>query len=222
MKDQSNEYIYLDGMWLQEQHLLKLAMNADCYQQAEHYLFALLAHAAAFGNSEVFDKMNGVREKFGLKAIPKQISDSEQEGKERSSQNTTADLARIKYQKLNSRQKQDLLKTCLKMLMDCHQSLFKSKASWNGIYLVVRDRVDIGLKKADFLALAKIVTPQEWPEMLEIAETTLSNFSHYLKEDDRDKAYFSMKHNPWANLCDTFWEILEGQILTGEITKDLR
>ena len=33
-----SEYIYLDGMWLKGEQLLKLAMNVGNYAQAEHYL----------------------------------------------------------------------------------------------------------------------------------------------------------------------------------------
>ena len=43
MKEE-NEYVWLDGMLLKEEHLVKLSMNAGCFTVAEHYLCALLAH----------------------------------------------------------------------------------------------------------------------------------------------------------------------------------
>ena len=36
MNNKENEYVYLDGMFLNEEHLIKLAMNVGCYAQAEH------------------------------------------------------------------------------------------------------------------------------------------------------------------------------------------
>ena len=38
MEKLHKEYIYLDGMWLKEEQLLKLAMNVGNYALAEHYL----------------------------------------------------------------------------------------------------------------------------------------------------------------------------------------
>ena len=38
MTNNMSEYIYLDGMWLKGEQLLKLAMNVGNYAQAEHYL----------------------------------------------------------------------------------------------------------------------------------------------------------------------------------------
>ena len=45
MINQNQELIYLDGMWLRQEHLLNLAMGVGNYAQAELYLFALLADA---------------------------------------------------------------------------------------------------------------------------------------------------------------------------------
>ena len=52
MKEQNKELLYLDGMWLRQEHLLNLAMGVGNYAQAEHYLFALLADAVVKGRRE--------------------------------------------------------------------------------------------------------------------------------------------------------------------------
>ena len=65
-----NEYVWLDGMLLKEEHLVKLAMNVGNYAQAEHYLFALLAHGVVYGKQEMIEKVNEVREFYGVPMIP--------------------------------------------------------------------------------------------------------------------------------------------------------
>ena len=61
MKSEEKEYVWLDGMLLKEEHLVKLAMNVGNYAQAEHYLFALLAHGVVYGKQEILEKVNEVR-----------------------------------------------------------------------------------------------------------------------------------------------------------------
>ena len=65
------------------------------------------------------------------------------------------------------------------------------------------------------------MTPSDWPEDLTIGDSTLSNFSHYVLNTDRDKAYYSMKNNPWKELCNTFWEIVKEKILTSNLRKKI-
>ena len=52
MRQNEIEYVFLDGMWLQEKQLLKLAMNVGSFQLAEHYLCALLFDAVLKGRRE--------------------------------------------------------------------------------------------------------------------------------------------------------------------------
>lgn len=77
MKEQNKELLYLDGMWLRQEHLLNLAMGVGNYAQAEHYLFALLADAVVKGKREAILEVNKVREHYGVKAIP--LSDDDLE-----------------------------------------------------------------------------------------------------------------------------------------------
>ena len=77
MKEQNKELLYLDGMWLRQEHLLNLAMGVGNYAQAEHYLFALLADAVVKGRREAILEVNKVREHYGVKAIP--LSDDDLE-----------------------------------------------------------------------------------------------------------------------------------------------
>ena len=70
MEKELSEYIFLDGMWLQEKQLLKLAMNVGNFALAEHYLCALLADAVIKGRREAIVEVNKVREHYGVNAIP--------------------------------------------------------------------------------------------------------------------------------------------------------
>ena len=104
----------------------------------------------------------------------------------------------------------------MKELKDMHANLFKSKIDWNGIFLVVRDRLDESVRKSEFYTLAQKMTPEGWPTDMKIALSTMTNFAHYVEYNDRQEAYYDMENNPWEDLCDRFWEILEELILTSD------
>lgn len=210
MDDLSKDYIYLDGMWLKEAQLLQLAKNAGSYSVAEHYLMAYLANAVINGYREAVNKVNEVRLLYNVKPIP--VPDGEYGHNSKN----PSDQARIKYIKMSLDKQKAVLLNTLTIIKDKHLELFKSSISWNGIYLVVRDRVDSGIKKTEFSRLAVSITPEGWPPSLTISKTTLNNYSHYLDVKDQERAYFNMSNNPWKDLCDTFWELLERQILTND------
>ena len=214
MEDFSKDFIYLDSLWLKEDKLLQLAFNAGSWDKAEHYLFAYLANAVINGNKEAIKKVNEVRESYGVKPIPNTEGESEKAGQLKKQVNNSAELARKKYSKLGLEDRKAVLKASLSEILELHLDLFKSSTSWNGIYLVIRDRVDGSLKKKEFSGLATMITPEGWPPFLKITKTTLNNFTHYVVYPDSEMSYFNMKNNPWEALCETFWEILELNILT--------
>ena len=123
-------------------------------------------------------------------------------------------MARKKYKALTEEKREALLKAGMKELKDTHANLFKSKIDWNGIFLVLRDRLDESIRKSEFYTLAQKMTPEGWPADLKIAVSTMTNFAHYVDFSDRQEAYYDMQNNPWKDLCYTFWEILEELILT--------
>ena len=214
MEDLSKDYIYLDSLWLKEAQLFQMAYNAGSWDKAEHYLFAYLANAVINGNKEAVKKVNEVREAYGVKPIPYTERENGEGHQHKKKANSSADLARKKYAKLALEQRKAVLLESLTDIMNQHLALFKSSAFWNGVFLVIRDRVDGRLKKSEFFDLAVVITPEGWPPSLTISKSTLNNFSHYVTYPDCDEAYYDMTNNPWEDLCDTFWEILEQQILT--------
>ena len=58
-----------------------------------------------------------------------------------------------------------------------YPKLFRFKNQWQGVYLVVRDRLDNGLSQSDFLSFAKSAIPKDWPERLLLNENVIKNFS---------------------------------------------
>ena len=216
MKEQNKELLYLDGMWLRQEHLLKLAMGVGNYAQAEHYLFALLADAVVKGKREAILEVNKVREHYGVKAIPSSDDDLEDDDDlQGKSMFTAADVeAKKLFLKMTREERLDVLRQSMRRLMaDYH--LFNYARHWLAIFMVVRDRlVGESLNQKNFIALACEIAPDDLPEKLRMCENTMKNFSREIKKSDRGEAYYSMKHNPQGLLCDTFWSIIQETILT--------
>ena len=213
MENITKDYVFLDGVWLKHEKLLKMASQAGSMVVAEHYLCAYLTNALLNGNREAIKNLNAIRKVYNQKAIPF----TEEDGNDGNSQkDDTDDKARKKYRKMSEERRDELMLASLQQLMLFHQDLFPTQIHWCGIFLVERDRLDAGIKKKDYADRARKMTPSDWPEDLTIGDSTLSNFSHYVINTDRDKAYFSMKKNPWKELCETFWEIVKEKILTSD------
>ena len=211
-----SEYIYLDGMWLKEEQLLKLAMNVGNFALAEHYLCALLADAVIKGRREAIVEVNKVREHYGVKAIPLGQDDLQEDDDLKGKTRLTAadEQAKRLFLKMTEEERLELLRKCMRRLIaDYH--LFIYARHWLAIFMVVRDRlVGESLNQTNFLTLANEITPDDLPEKLRMCKNTMKNFSRDIKESDRSEVYYRMKHNPQELLCDTFWSIIQETILT--------
>ena len=208
--ENEKEYVWHDGVRISDEQLVTLAKNAGCYALAEHYLCSLLAHGTMHGLTYYINKVNEVREHYGVIPIPtpKQDDDSCCSGY-RPKRESIEDQARKKYRAMSLEQRIALFRDCLVYLIVNHPSLFKFKNQWQGIYLVVRDRLDNGLSQCDFLTFARSATPEHWPKKLVIAESVFKNIRRDLQSYDDDEAYYEMDYNPYGLLCDTFWDILK-------------
>ena len=211
-----SEYIYLDGMWLKEEQLLKLAMNVGNFALAEHYLCALLADAVIKGRREAIREVNKVREHYGVTAIPLSeddlADDDEQKGRVRL---TAADeQAKWLFLKMSREDRLCVLRRSMdRLIADYH--LFNYARHWLSIFMVVRDRlVGESLSQTCFLALAGEITPESMPQKLRFGENTRKNMGREICEADRGEVYYRMKRNPQKRLCDTFWDIVKDTILT--------
>ena len=213
-KTTEKEYVWNDGVRISDEQLLSMAKNAGSYAQAEHYLCSLLAHGVIYQLPNYINKVNEVRAHYGVVPIPVPKPESVLEARSSNSRHLSLDdLARKKYGMMSDAERCSILKVSLQILMEDHEGLFEGRRYWIGIYLVIRDRLDSALNKNSFDEFAKRFTPIDWPELLTIGSSTMSNFSHYVDYEDRFEAYYDMDNNPWEDLCNVFWEILKQQIL---------
>ena len=205
----NNEYVYLDGMMLNEEHLMKLAKNVGCYAQAEHYLFALLAHGVICGKREVIDMVNEVRELYGVPKIPvdNQTFDSNE-----SKADALNDKARQIFKKMARNEQREVLRNSLSQLRINHH-LFIYARHWLGVFLVIRDRLEgESLKMKDFIDYASDIMPADWPATLKMRLSTYKNFGREIDYCDKGEAYYDMENCPQKELCDTLWDIIKQMI----------
>ena len=211
-----SEYIYLDGMWLKEEQLLKLAMNVGNFALAEHYLCALLADAVIKGRREAIREVNKVREHYGVTAIPLSEDDlKDDENLKGKTRLTAADeQARRRFLSMSREDRLCVLRRSMdRLIADYH--LFNYARHWLSIFMVVRDRlVGESLNQTSFLTLANEITPEGLPLKLRFGENTRKNMGREICEVDRGEVYYRMKRNPQKQLCDTFWDIVKDTILT--------
>ena len=211
-----SEYIYLDGMWLKEEQLLKLAMNVGNFALAEHYLCALLADAVIKGRREVITEVNKVREHYGMTPIPLSEDDLEDDNDLMGRTRLTAadEQARRRFLNMPREDRLCILRKSMdRLIADYH--LFNYARHWLSIFMVVRDRlVGESLNQTSFLTLANEITPEGLPLKLRFGENTRKNMGREICEVDRGEVYYRMKRNPQKQLCDTFWDIVKDTILT--------
>ena len=216
MEKLHKEYIYLDGMWLKEEQLLKLAMNVGNYALAEHYLCALLADAVIKGRREVITEVNKVREHYGVTPIPLSEDDLEDDNDLKGRTRLTAadEQARRRFLNMPREDRLCILRKSMdRLIADYH--LFNYARHWLSIFMVVRDRlVGESLNQTSFLTLANEITPEGLPLKLRFGENTRKNMGREICEVDRGEVYYRMKRNPQKQLCDTFWDIVKDTILT--------
>ena len=212
--NEEKQYVWHDGIRINDVQLVTLAMNAGCYNIAEHYLLSLLAHGVIHHLPEYIDKVNQVRDFYGVAPIPAPKNNYADDAKPIKCE--ICDKVRKLYMKMTACEHQELLCHSLAALMEDYPHLFKYKKQWHGIYLVVRDRLDYGLSQMEFLVMAAKATPAGWPERLQISESVVKNFSRGIRIEDADEAYYEMSDNPQRELCDMFWEVLMQQIMMGK------
>ena len=211
--ENEKEYVWHDGVRISDEQLVSMARNAGSYALAEHYLCSLLAHGTMYGLTYYIEKVNEVRAQYGVMPIPTpKQADEEGCDNNRNTRHSLEDQARMKYRAMSIEGRVALFRDCLMILRVNYPKLFRFKNQWQGVYLVVRDRLDNGLSQSDFLSFAKSAIPKDWPERLWINENVIKNFSRDMQYDDDDEAYYEMDYNPFGLLCDTFWEILKQQI----------
>ena len=216
MKNELRDYVFLDGMWLQDKQLLKLAMNVGSLPGAEHYLCALLADAVIKGRREAIVEVNKVREHYGVKAIPLGKDDLQEDDDLQGKTRMTAadEQAKRLFLKMTEEERLEVLRKCMgRLIKDYH--LFIYARHWLGVFLVIRDRLEgDSLKMKDFIGYANDIMPLDWPMTLKMGLNTYKNFGREIDFNDKGEAYYDMENCPQKELCDTLWDIIKQMILT--------
>ena len=217
MRKEENDvfHINLDGATVSEQLLETMAINADRFDVAEHYLLAYYRQIVMEnGLAHHVELENRVRTHYHKNAVhvPELCEKESRKPKADRVQEQNV-LSRKKYQSMTKSERSSILKESLITLIKEHRQLFTSKNHWIGVYLVVKDRVDGELTKQEFTNEVLGLKIKGWPDDLKIGERTMSNFARCVDYEDRFEAYYDMESNPWEELCDVYWNILKGRIL---------
>ena len=200
-------------MYVREEQVVKMAMNAGSFAVAEHYLCALLAHGLMYGKTDIVDKVNEVREQYQVLPFAKPENQGPRDEYGHSRMESVEIKVRKIYSQMAAEQQKEVLRSCLKLLR-AQTDMFCHKNDWLSVMLVVRDRLDGNINQSNFYDYACAITPEDWPEVLRIGEHTAKNFSRQLAAEDRTEAYYDMEQNPQAKLCDRLWEIVIQAVLT--------
>ena len=203
--------VFHDGVELPVGILINMAMGAPDYHTAEHYLVSLLYCASMREDRRLLSKCQEIRQHFGVSPYP-ELPASESNLPPICSQE---EEVRRYYSKESETGKFEILKKAISVLLSSTnkygQNIFSKKQHWMGVYLVLRDRLGIRCSQTGFADYASKITPCNCPDELRIGSSTMTNFAKIVTED---KPYFEMKHNPFAEICDTLWNIIISQVLT--------
>ena len=207
--------VNLDGATVSEKLLETMAINAERFDVAEHYLLAYYRQIVIEnGLAQHVELENRVRAHYHKSAVRVPESCAASNGKKHyDNDREQNELSRKMYQAMNKNDRKTLIKSSLVALITNHRQLFTSKNHWIGLYLVIKDRVDGGLSKLEFTNAVLGIKIDCWPDELKISERTLSNFARCVEYEDRFEAYYDMESNPWEELCEVYWTILKNQIL---------
>ena len=200
-----------DGVELPVGILISMAMGAPDYHTAEHYLVSLLYCASMREDRRLLSKCQEIRKHFGISPYPELPASESNLPPIRSRE----EEVRRYYSKESEIGKFEILKKAISALLsstnEYGQNIFSKKQHWMGVYMVLRDRLAIRCSQTGFADYASKITPNNCPNELRIGSSTMTNFAKVITED---KPYFEMKHNPFAEVCDTLWKIIISQILT--------
>ena len=202
--------VFHDGVYLPAKSLVAMAMNAPDYHTAEHYMVSLLYCAVIYENGRLLEICQEIRQHFGVSPYPEQHALRGNVLPIR-----TKEEVRSIFNKLDKNTQRELLCEAVKIMMhetdDTGKAIFWQKQHWMAIYLVLRDGMGIRCSQTGFAEYANRITPQDCPESLRIGTSTMTNFSKIITEE---KPYYEMKHNPFAEVCSTFWNTIERVVLT--------
>ena len=205
--------VFHNGQYIDMSVLIGLLDKEPNYIVASSYRESLLVYALQHDDYEIINIINKNREKHNYPIYPttSYAPASEHNMPKRFDE---AEKCRGIYRRLNDEQRIELLKESLSELVKNSPRLFDKQQCWIGIFLVIRDRLDGKLKASSFHKLAEKITPENLANEKKISKNTMSNLSRIINAEDRNEAYYDMGENPFTELCDKYWDIVRGKILT--------
>lgn len=218
MTEVLSDYVFIDGVTLHKDVIIKMAMNCGNPVVVEHFIPFLMNHAFKYKKQDIIEKVNEIRESYHLMTF---ASDKPTMSTGKYDPNFNMVIppdirARNIYKKLKTEECIGVLRSSLVQLRLENENLFNFQLCWAGIFFVVRDRLGCTIKKNKFHEFAIKFTPEDWPDDLRISESTLSNVNRKIDAADRNEAYYDMANNPWEELCEKFWSYVLSNLLTKE------
>ena len=206
-RNEEVQYIWHDGVRIREEQLISMAMSAGSYTIAEHYMCSLLAHGVIYDRAYLIDKVNEIRECYQVRQLPVPNKDDSTGSGYRKSIN---DQIRKMYQRMIVEERIELLRAALEAMMANSPGLFVRKKQWQGIYLVVRDRLEGAMNGTKFVPFIDKATPAGWPKALRVSAGSIRNMSRDMHSTDfLLMAYYELDYNPYEELCNRFWEVVK-------------
>ena len=191
--------------------LIKLIEKASDLTSAYPIIISLLLNAYELRDDDLVNQMKRYIQSWDKPVVKLQSPASNNNMPKRFDE---AEKCRGKYKRLNDEQRIELLKESLSELVKNSPRLFDKQQCWIGIYLVIKDRLEGKLKASSFHKLAEKITPENLANEKKISKNTMSNLSRMINAEDRNEAYYDMEENPFTELCDKYWDIVRGKILT--------
>ena len=217
IKKDGCQYIEHHGMKIREDHLVKMAKQAGVYADAKQYVESILYHAVKYKVWDLIYKVMEIWDFYGVK--PYSLPDGDEDELVVSNRMSVEDRVRKKYLSMTIAARLELLHDSLGLLNANYPKLFRFKNQWQGIYMVIHDRLDGSLSQKSFICSAMAAMPLDWPEKIAITGNEFKNLRRDSQIEDYDETYYEMKNNPHRELCDAFWEVIK-QLICGIIVEE--
>lgn len=127
------------------------------------------------------------------------------------------------FQEFTEEKQQEILKHAMCSFLDVTdetgmKKLFSKKQDWIAVYMVLRDRLGIYIKKNEFHNYTAKIIPDNCPSDLKITSSTMTNFS----KTSFDGPYYKKKENqnPFHNKCEMLWTIIRSIYYSQKFTND--
>ena len=218
------QYIEHHGMKIREDQLVSMAKKAGIYADAKPYVESILYHAVKYKVWDLIYKVIEIWDHYGVK--PYSLPDGDEDEVVAAPKDNRAMIVKkVKqlYMSMNDEQRADAIRLSIEKLIVEYPRLFRFRNQWQGIYLVIRDRLDNSMSQTEFVTFAYLVTPANMPDKTKFNENVMKNLSRDFQYGEIEElTYYELDYNPHKDFCEVFWEVIIDQIMNlkdGEMTE---